>query len=143
MYRAFSGVLAQFREMKTKTNMKTTENPVAPNTTPLLPEPTRDEIALAAFLAWERDGRQPGRELDYWLEAEGQLRLLRLKKAEAAAAQAALPWPRSSGTTEVKKPAATQKLTTAVTRSTAPKSSPAKISRPKSSVLNKRSTRAA
>jgi len=50
------------------------------------PEPTHDEIAMAAFLAWERGGRQPGREMQYWLEAENQIRTTRLKKAEAAAA---------------------------------------------------------
>ena len=36
--------------------------------------PGHDEIACAAYLAWERDGRQDGRDDYYWLEAETQLR---------------------------------------------------------------------
>jgi len=55
------------------------------NTTEYYQEPTRDEIAMSAFLAWEKDGRPADREMHYWLAAEGQLRALRLKKAEAAA----------------------------------------------------------
>lgn len=38
-----------------------------------------EEIALAAYLAWERDGRPQGRDLHYWLEAEA--RLLRSRMA--------------------------------------------------------------
>jgi hypothetical protein len=91
------------------------------------PAPTHDEIAMAAFLAWERDGRQPGREMQYWLEAENQIRTARLKKAEAAAAQSS-NWPPPSRIAQVKKAAATaaQKLTTSVARGTAPKTSPVK-----------------
>jgi hypothetical protein len=87
-------------------------------------EPAHEEIAFTAFLAWENEGRQPGRELHYWLQAEAQLRNARTKKAEAAA-QVASEWPRPSRTTQVKKPSAsaTQNLTTEVKRSTAPKSS--------------------
>jgi len=59
------------------------------NMTQYFQEPTRDEIAMSAFLAWEKDGRPADRELHYWLAAEGQLRTLRLKKAEAAAKAAA------------------------------------------------------
>lgn len=61
----------------------------ASNITQYFEEPTRDEIAMSAFLAWEKDGRPADRELHYWLAAEGQLRALRLKKAEAAAKTAA------------------------------------------------------
>jgi hypothetical protein len=91
------------------------------------PAPTHDEIAMAAFLAWERDGRQPGREMQYWLEAENQICTARLKKAEAAAAQSS-NWPPPSRIAQVKKAAATaaQKLTTSVARGTAPKTSPVK-----------------
>lgn len=54
--------------------------------------PTHDEIALHAFLIWEKEGRQPGREQTYWLQAETQLRLTRQQQAEAAA-KAARTWP--------------------------------------------------
>gem|GEM_PF-3319542 len=53
---------------------------------------THDEIALHAFLIWEKDGRQPGREQTYWLQAEAQLRLTRQQQAESAA-KAARTWP--------------------------------------------------
>ena len=102
--------------------MKTTETvTLTPNTTVSYTEPTHDEIALAAFLQWEREGRQPGRELQYWLQAEAQLRVMRQKKAEAAA-QALPAWPRPSRTAQIKKATVTvaRKLTTAVTRSTSP-----------------------
>ena len=56
-------------------------------------EPTHDEIALSAFLAWERDGRPQGADLNYWFDAEARLRAQRQKQAEAAAARASKPWP--------------------------------------------------
>ena len=56
--------------------------------------PSHDEIALCAFLIWEKEGRQPGREQTYWLQAEAQLRQTRQHQAElAAAAKATRPWP--------------------------------------------------
>lgn len=55
-------------------------------------EPTHDEIALHAYLIWEKEGRLPGHEEAYWLQAEVQLRLTRQQQAELAAA-AARPWP--------------------------------------------------
>lgn len=55
--------------------------------------PSHDEIALCAFLIWEKEGRQPGREQTYWLQAEAQLRQTRQHQAELAAAQSARPWP--------------------------------------------------
>ena len=41
-----------------------------------------DEIALFSYLAWERDGRPPGKSLDYWLDAERQLRATRASLVE-------------------------------------------------------------
>src|SRR6185503_13555274 len=82
------------------------------NTTEYYQEPTRDEIAMSAFLAWEKDGRPANREMHYWLAAEGQLRALRLKKAEAAAKAAA----KSAAKSPQPKPA---KLETPVKRETA------------------------
>ncbi|HEY0548280.1 MAG TPA: DUF2934 domain-containing protein [Verrucomicrobiae bacterium] len=59
-------------------------------------EPTHDEIALAAFLAWKKDGSPHGADFHYWIEAEGRLRTQRQKQANAAATQAAKPWPPSA-----------------------------------------------
>jgi len=49
------------------------------------PEPSHDEIALHAFLLWEREGRQMGREMTYWLQAEAQLRQASQQQIETAA----------------------------------------------------------
>ena len=59
-------------------------------------EPTHDEVAFSAFLAWERDGRPQSSDLNYWLQAETFLRTQRLKLAAVAAAKAAKPWPPQS-----------------------------------------------
>src|SRR6185503_5818541 len=48
-------------------------------------EPTHDEIALSAFLAWEKEGRPHGRDTIYWLNAEAQLRQLHQQRAEPVA----------------------------------------------------------
>lgn len=37
----------------------------------------RNEIALFAYYAWEKDGGPEGRDVDYWLEAEAQLKATR------------------------------------------------------------------
>lgn len=52
-------------------------------------EPSHDEIALRAFLIWEKDGRQPGREMTYWLQAESEIRPSYQKQTGPAAK----PWP--------------------------------------------------
>ena len=56
-------------------------------------QPTHDEIALCAFLIWEKEGRQPGHEQTYWLQAEAQLRLTRQQLAERASSQSSRTWP--------------------------------------------------
>jgi hypothetical protein len=94
------------KKLKLNTDMN------ASNITQYFQEPTRDEIAMSAFLAWEKDGRPADRELHYWLAAEGQLRALRLKKAEAAAKAAA----KTAAKTSLSKPAP---LATTVKRETA------------------------
>lgn len=49
-----------------------------------------DEIAHLAYLNWQRDGCSPGRAMDYWLEAESQLKATwHLLLAACAAAEAA------------------------------------------------------
>jgi len=35
--------------------------------------PTRQEIAARAYKIWEKDGRPPGKELEYWLRAAREL----------------------------------------------------------------------
>ena len=68
-------------------------------------QPTHDEIALCAFLIWEKEGRQPGNEQTYWLQAESQLRASRQAHAEEAAAKAARPWPPTANRTKPAAPA--------------------------------------
>ena len=36
-------------------------------------EPTEEEIARFAYYLWESEGRQHGRDLDYWLQAKKHL----------------------------------------------------------------------
>ena len=55
--------------------------------------PNHDEIALCAFLIWEKEGRQPSREQTYWLQAEAQLRNTRQHQADLAAAKTTRSWP--------------------------------------------------
>ena len=44
---------------------------------------TRDEVARLARQIWEREGRQAGRDLEYWLQAEREV-LDRRKPASPA-----------------------------------------------------------
>ena len=39
-----------------------------------LAEPTGADIAQCAYAIWEQEGRPPGRDREYWLEAEFLLR---------------------------------------------------------------------
>lgn len=80
--------------------------------------PTHDEIALHAFLIWEKEGRQPGREQTYWLQAEAQLRQTRQQKAEAAA-KAARTWPPQ--TAAAPKLSTARAITPAASKAAAPK----------------------
>lgn len=80
--------------------------------------PTHDEIALHAFLIWEKEGRQPGREQTYWLQAEAQLRQTRQQKAEAAA-KAARTWPPQ--TAAAPKLSTARAITPAAPKAAAPK----------------------
>ena len=43
------------------------------------PEPfaeliSAEAIATRAYILWEKDGRPPGRDMEYWLKAESQLK---------------------------------------------------------------------
>lgn len=81
-------------------------------------QPTHDEIALHAFLIWEKEGRQPGREQTYWLQAEAQLRQTRQQQAEAAA-KAARTWPPQ--TAAAPRLATARAITPAAPKAAAPK----------------------
>src|SRR3954447_13509890 len=87
-------------------------------------EPTHDEIAMCAFLAWEKEGRLAGRETHYWLSAEAELRALRQKKTEAAANRTA-----KAPTSKVAAKAAV-KPTPATTKSTSSRSVSVAASKP-------------
>lgn len=50
----------------TKRNRETTPDAVA--------IPTREQIALRAYVLYEQSGYPSGRDLEFWLEAERQLR---------------------------------------------------------------------
>ncbi|HEX3624063.1 MAG TPA: DUF2934 domain-containing protein [Verrucomicrobiae bacterium] len=43
-------------------------------TTKEAPAVSHGEIARLAYLNWEKDGRPQGRDQEYWLEAEQQIR---------------------------------------------------------------------
>jgi hypothetical protein len=103
-------VLSGNTNLKLKTEMTSTTE------TAFYKEPTHDEIALSAFLTWQKDGRPHGTDFDYWIEAERRIRAQREKQANAAAAQAAKPWP--PGTRAVKtKPARVDASNPALTSS--------------------------
>ncbi|HEV2392287.1 MAG TPA: DUF2934 domain-containing protein [Verrucomicrobiae bacterium] len=44
------------------------------------------EISVVAYQMWEKAGRPAGRDLQFWLDAEGQLRAAAAKAASAAPA---------------------------------------------------------
>lgn len=92
--------------------------------TPTLSEPSHDEIALTAFLHWEKDGRQSGRDMFYWHQAETQLRELYRQRAECAAAavQTVRPWPPQTAAEPTKSTAA-KAAAPKSRRTTKPKSS--------------------
>ena len=54
------------RKAKNKPSAVTTNRP--------LDEPTHEEIAAAAYLIWEREGRPEGRGVEHWLKAKAQIR---------------------------------------------------------------------
>jgi hypothetical protein len=88
-------------------------------------EPTHDEIALHAFLAWEKDGRPAGTGFDHWIEAERRLCAQRKKQADAAATQATRPWPPGAKTKSANETASKPALSATRERATA-----AKVTRP-------------
>ena len=117
------------------TNSKLKTEMTSTTETAFYKEPTHDEIALSAFLAWQKDGSPHGADFNYWIEAERRLRAQREKQAKDAAMQAAKPWP-PGARAEKTKPATTsaaaakpalasareRSTTVKVTRSAAPRS---------------------
>lgn len=75
------------------TNSKLNTEMTSTTGTTFYKQPTHDEIALDAFLSWQKEGSPQGTGFDHWIEAERRLRAQRQKQAEAAAAQATKPWP--------------------------------------------------
>jgi len=71
-------------------------------------KPSHDEIALAAYLAWEKDGRPAGRDSHYWQQAEAEL----CRQRAAAAAKTKPIWPPKRIVTPA--PTKLKKLTTSV-----------------------------
>jgi hypothetical protein len=53
--------------------------------------PRPDEIALCAYLIWEKEGRPPGREREFWLQAEIQLAACRAHEHWTSPEAAAKP----------------------------------------------------
>jgi hypothetical protein len=49
---------------------KATVTGTAPSSTAKV---SKDDIAKAAYYLWVKDGRKPGSDMKYWLEAEKQL----------------------------------------------------------------------
>ena len=53
-------------------------------------KPIHDEIALRAYQLWEKDGRQQGRDREYWFRAEAELTARGQPSGKAVTAQSAL-----------------------------------------------------
>ena len=62
------------RKMTTRTKPLATASRAAEPVAPKLPVPTKREIATRAYELYAHSGHQPGREVEFWLEAERQLR---------------------------------------------------------------------
>jgi hypothetical protein len=61
---------ARFNTLRTKTTKETNMN-VEKDTRKA--QPSQQEIAMAAYYLWEKEGYVPGRDTDYWQRAEAQL----------------------------------------------------------------------
>ncbi len=48
-------------------------------------KPNYHEIALRAYQLWEEGGRQPGRDQQYWLQAEAELKARQQPRVKATA----------------------------------------------------------
>jgi hypothetical protein len=51
---------------------------------PHQPELNPDEVALCAYLIWEKEGKPHGRDADHWFQAQTLLRAMRAADAAAA-----------------------------------------------------------
>jgi hypothetical protein len=87
--------------MKTKKN-SSIATPFSASSTPTpFSGPTHDQIAPRARQLWENAGRPEGRDLEYWLEAERQLRAASGLRDEARRLTADPLDPASSDAAEV------------------------------------------
>ena len=57
----------------TRTKAAAPASRAARSIAPKPPAPTQREIAIRAYELYARSGRQPGRDVEFWLEAERQL----------------------------------------------------------------------
>jgi len=57
-----------------KAPRKEKNKPLAVTTHRPLDEPTHEEIAAAAYLIWEQEGRPEGRGVEHWMRAKAQIR---------------------------------------------------------------------
>jgi hypothetical protein len=58
-------------------------------------EPTNEEIAVRAYLIWEKNGKPHGQDRAYWLQAEAELQAGYKKLQEAFNATAIVPKPKA------------------------------------------------
>jgi hypothetical protein len=47
-------------------------------------KPTHEEIAVCAYLIWEKEGRPHGRDQEHWSQAEAQLMATHIQEATMA-----------------------------------------------------------
>ncbi len=59
---------------KRSTSPKTSKTKPAQSTTTPQREITSETIAARAYVLWEQAGRPSGRDVEYWLQAESQLK---------------------------------------------------------------------
>ncbi len=57
--------------MKTKTNKSRGAKPLSWNGSYAL---SHEDIEFAAYCLWDKEGRPPGHDLDYWLRAEALMK---------------------------------------------------------------------
>jgi len=61
------------KKMTNHTKVMATASRAAKPIAPAVPMPAKNEIAIRAYELFANSGRQPGREVEFWLEAERQL----------------------------------------------------------------------
>jgi EAL domain-containing protein (putative c-di-GMP-specific phosphodiesterase class I) len=67
------GAMRTTKKMTPSTKAKAPAPRAAKPIAPAVPMPAKSEIAIRAYELYANSGRQPGREVEFWLEAERQL----------------------------------------------------------------------